>query len=643
MRLPLLNYILAFSVAFSPLLSYATPKQSTQPLNTVCVEAVTEGKKDIRYLEDLEELDEKFVKAIHDYLKAPENRSSNKLVDFVAKTAMALSLPIRALTTIPVGYTIRYFRGETRLQNPEKSGFRAYSRKIIVNGVEKEQLIVVKGLPRVMKNQDRKELEQLVAHFKRIGIAKADPKIQRKEFKKRFFDGEFNFLAAIFKMVWRGLNYIWEAGTRRAPRWLFIHSLPLPLPMPAHWRPYRLPLHEDFKNFRMPIFDANGNVKAYKKFKASKSELEVYYLLNKHRRNIIEDLDRWGSDLRAAAVLTFVYFAISDFINFRNSGINEISWGTKWPLVALVSSRLIAAVLNKLQNGFKPAITLENGRKFLAKARVGLNKLYIKYLKREKVDPTAFPENVFDKYVWDVENDDYFEKAIIAFFGHEPIKRDGAVVWRTKTIGKNIGKIIENNETIKLEALTAFQKYLRDVKGLDLEINEIEKIFAVVVYRKRTPPSEFSGPQTTQEIAEIGIVHKKTPPELIEDGEVIQAKIPGDITGDSHAAVEALQELTAGSESIANQELLEIPLSDGGTAIEETITKFPGAPAILIADLSDIDGINHQLTENLGFQEVLLTPKGDADKGGSSKGNSQMSVPERIDRVLKGMKSNLPE
>ena len=580
-------------MAFSPLAAYPVEKVGNS--TEACEVAMSDDShSQIKYLEDIIGLDVKFVNAIHKYLEAPKNRKPKKIVEYATKVAMGLGY----LTfIIPIYNTVRAVRGDTRLKNPEKSSFRVYKKTTKVNDEDKEQLIVVKGSPKVMKNQDRKELEELVSHFKRIGLAKPKPRVRWKEIQKRFNDGDLNWLTGFLVTLIHGAGYLWEAGTRRAPRWLFVHSLWAPIPMPNHWRPLRLPLQDDIKHMRLPVYDAKGKIVSYKKFKMSKDEIEVYYLLDKYDRNLVADADRWGGDVRAAAVLLFIYSAISDWLHMQHGGHEyfELSWGTKWPVVALAVSRLIATTLNMFQQGNVPAINKENAIKLMSMSKVFLQKKYVKILKRLKkdnVDPGVYPEYVFEKYNFEIEKDDYIEKAFIAFFGHQPIEKDGALVGRTKQIGSNLGPLISDFTSLEYDAISAFQKLLKSKYNYNFELEEVESMYTMLKLHKKGHFPQIFNPSYS-DVASVGFVNKKGPVEFYDDSE------------DETDKKQKSEDKTSDYNQSA---VFETPISDGRTMLEDTISKFPGEPLIILSTLEETDGISHQL-EKLGFIEVIAEPK----------------------------------
>ncbi|MCB9025827.1 MAG: hypothetical protein H6625_05890 [Bdellovibrionaceae bacterium] len=439
MKFQFLAFIISFSLAFSPLVSYASPSMTKNPSQSACDQ--------ILYVEQLKDLPPELIEATHDYVKKQKVLKSNQLLTHLRKSLSWLN----PLTVV------RYFRGET---TPDDSLFRIYSKKMIVNGEELDQVIYVVGLPKLMRQKDRQRLDELASHFQRFGIPYQDHKIDRKFFSRRFFLDEFGFAKGMGLWTLDKTVKLWDFSTRKLPLWLFIHSLPLPIPMPARWRPFAPPLFDDLKNLKIRVTGEDGNV-SYEKIKMDPKEEQLFYLLNKHRPNAVEAMDKLGGDARALLVLTFIYSAISDILRTLDSGINQVSdYGTILPVVALVFSRLVAATLNALQDGTIPKMNAKNLYILARDIRTITKDLTFQLLQKEVEKPSQSVEEVFETYKWNIGNDDYWQKAFTALFGHEPKKRDGAVIYTTNTIGDNLRVMTDSGNVAERQLKNALQNYL---------------------------------------------------------------------------------------------------------------------------------------------------------------------------------------
>ncbi len=440
---PVLSFVLALSIALQPHLAFAAPKGQTSSahkkmLSDIQSSASRSSCDKILYLEDLD-ISEELLEAVRKYVDSPKHRTSGKIVETVKSVFRWLAFPIRAITTIPFSKAVNYVRGDSK--KPDESMFRVYRKKITVNNEDKEFVAFLVGVPHTMKTYDREKLDELASHFKRFGLPLMDPRIERKDFSLKFFMEEYSLSRAIF--AWGHIRFmkLWNFVTKSSARWFLVNS--------TFKKFYSYPLYEDMKNLRIKSTDENGEV-LEEKVRLEAREGQVIYLLNKHRPNIVESLDRLGSDARAATVMILMFSAIKDVLDTLDMGINHVSfYTTVVPIVTLVSSRMFAGFLNLLQDGKIPKLSVKNLYIVLKKLKHIFMSKVLFFMEKEKNNPSASAEELFERYKYTVEKDDYWRKALAALFGHEPIERDAAVVYQTDTIGKNI--VTDAFKTLKLE------------------------------------------------------------------------------------------------------------------------------------------------------------------------------------------------
>ncbi|MCB0357468.1 MAG: hypothetical protein KDD40_10690, partial [Bdellovibrionales bacterium] len=327
------SYILALILLGTSVFSFANSDN-----NAACDTAL---KSKGIYLDDLTSLKEyregQFIDAVRQFnstLIKPKHKPRN-ILNTLAKPARVLTVPLK------------YLRGEARI-SPEIADFRAFVKKVdIGNGKTRDEIIFVKGLPGIMHSQERKDLDEFVStNFKRIAIANSDPEVAWREFNRTFIKGELGLIQGTNRLTKRMIRYVWDGLTRKLPKFFLIHTTS-----------YQYPLHEDINNFKIRFEDDQGQVE-YLSWKDHPELIEMYYLLNDHVPNKVEGAARFGADMRAAAFLTLLFYAVgyADLSIDRGEVILDKS---VWiPALTLAASRSFAGILALLRNGiYLPSYT----------------------------------------------------------------------------------------------------------------------------------------------------------------------------------------------------------------------------------------------------------------------------------------------
>jgi hypothetical protein len=422
-------------------------------------------------------LNQETIEAIHSYVERPRANTKG-FVGAIKKVFTALSLPVR------------YVRGDST--KPDEPMFLVAKKDIeMPNGSTKEQIVVLVGSPSIVKSTERKKLEEFAQNFEKIGVPQMDPIIERKDFAWAFLRGENTFYQASSISINRWFMKLWNWVTSSSYRALAVYG---------SLKVYDYPLYEDFKSLEILKKQSRGE-KELKKINTAGDKGEVLYLLNKHTPNVIESMDRLGSDTRAAVVMLLMFSATNDFLTFLDIGMSHIStYTTLIPAVALVTSRMLAGFSNVMQDGKIPKISRKNLYLLSKKIKELFLVDLLNVLKGEQKDPSRNSEELFEKYKLKIDKDDYWRKAFTALLGHEKVERDGAVVYKTNTIGENLATYVKdqipNTDAISSEALAV----LKALPGFDPNI----PVDSIKIVQKRQLDSGATA--TSEHVLELPIL-----------------------------------------------------------------------------------------------------------------------------------------